>query len=81
MSGNALTNALFQLAICGGSLAVPQNLVPINKMSKTSDKINMEDKATTSLPSEGIDTGCHVFVTHLLNLDAHDLLCSVSQLN
>ncbi|XP_056911618.1 uncharacterized protein wu:fj29h11 isoform X2 [Takifugu flavidus] len=52
VSGNALTNALFQLAICGGSLAVPQNLVPINKMSKTSDKINMEDKATTSLPSE-----------------------------
>lgn len=80
MSGNALTNALFQLAICGGSLAVPQNLVPINN-SKTSDKINVEDKATTSLPSEGIDTGCHVSVTHLLNLNAHDLLCSVSQLS
>lgn len=81
MSENALTNALFQLAICGGSLALPQNLVPINKMSKTSDKINMEDKATTSLPSEGTDTGCHVFVTHLLNLNVHGLLCSVSQLN
>lgn len=81
MSGDHLATALFQLAICGGSLAVPQNLVPKDKMSKTSESTNREGKATTPLPSEGIYEGCHVFGTRLFNLHAHDLLCSVSQHN
>lgn len=76
MSGNQLANALFQLAICGGSLAVPQNLVPKDNMSKTSEPTNREDKATTPRPSEGIYEECHVFETCLFNLHAHYLLCS-----
>ncbi|XP_044034429.1 protein NO VEIN isoform X2 [Siniperca chuatsi] len=52
VSGNRLATALFQLAICGGSLAVPQDLVPKDKASKTTEQNTKEDKPTTSLPSE-----------------------------
>ncbi|KAK2885132.1 uncharacterized protein wu:fj29h11 isoform X1 [Channa argus] len=52
VSGNRLTTALFQLAICGGSLAVPQDLVPKDTASKGSEQTKIEDKTTTSLPSE-----------------------------
>ncbi|KAM7382188.1 hypothetical protein PAMA_012854 [Pampus argenteus] len=52
VSGDRLARALFQLAVCGGSLAVPQDLVPKDKASKTSEKSKTEDKPTTSLPSE-----------------------------
>lgn len=54
VSDNRLARALFQLAICGGSLAVPPDLVPKDKASKTSEQTKTEDKPTTSLPSEGI---------------------------
>ncbi|KAM8729268.1 uncharacterized protein AB9X84_026582 isoform 1-T2 [Acanthopagrus schlegelii] len=52
VSDNRLAKALFQLAICGGSLAVPQDLVPKDKASKTTEQMKTEDKPTTSLPSE-----------------------------
>ncbi|KAF1374253.1 hypothetical protein PFLUV_G00248000 [Perca fluviatilis] len=52
VSGNRLATALFQLAICGGSLAVPQDLVPKDKTSNTTEQTKNEDKPTTSLPSE-----------------------------
>ncbi|XP_034717175.1 protein NO VEIN isoform X2 [Etheostoma cragini] len=52
VSGNRLATALFQLAICGGSLAVPQDLVPKDKASNTTEQAKNEDKPTTSLPSE-----------------------------
>ncbi|XP_041670873.1 protein NO VEIN isoform X2 [Cheilinus undulatus] len=51
VSGNPLAKALFQLAICGGSLAVPQDLVP--KEKKTSEQSKAEDGPQVSLPSEG----------------------------
>lgn len=53
VSGNRLETALFQLAICGGSLAVPHDLVPKDKTSKPTEKTKPEDKSTKSLPSEG----------------------------
>ncbi|KAM6963611.1 uncharacterized protein LKV04_019674 [Tautogolabrus adspersus] len=53
MSGNHLATALFQLSICGGSLDVPQDLVPKDKTSKTSEPSKPEDNLTVPLPSEG----------------------------
>ncbi|XP_068439866.1 uncharacterized protein [Clinocottus analis] len=52
VSGNRLAKALFQLAICGGSLAVPLDLVPKDKSSNTTGQTKSEDKPTSSLPSE-----------------------------
>ncbi|XP_023257114.1 uncharacterized protein LOC111651359 [Seriola lalandi dorsalis] len=52
VSGDRLAKALFQLAICGGSLAVPQDLVPKDKAPKTGAQTTTEDKPATSLPSE-----------------------------
>nr|XP_046232573.1 protein NO VEIN isoform X2 [Scatophagus argus] len=52
VSENRLAKALFQLAICGGSLAVPQDLVPKDKASKSSEQAKTEDKAATYIPSE-----------------------------
>lgn len=82
MSDDHLANALFQLAICGGSLAVPHNLVPQDKASTASEQANGEDKAATSLPGEGISTGHRVLVKRLTNLHAHDLflLCRPAKL-
>lgn len=66
VSGNRLAKALFQLAICGGSLAVPQDLVLKDKASKTTEQTTKEDTLTTSpLPSEGIDA---VFLPHTDNV-------------
>ena len=61
VSDNRLARALFQLAICGGSLAVPQDLVPKDKASNTTEQTKTEDKPTTSLPSEGI----YMFLPHI----------------
>ncbi|KAM3842547.1 uncharacterized protein ACN63O_022346, partial [Diretmus argenteus] len=52
VSGDRLAKTLFQLAICGGSLAAPQDLVPKGKTSKTTEQTNQEDKPTSALPSE-----------------------------
>ncbi|KAG7491801.1 hypothetical protein MATL_G00007700 [Megalops atlanticus] len=53
VSGDRLASALFQLAICGGSLEVPQNLVAKEKSSKpTEEKNKGEQKATIPPPSE-----------------------------
>ncbi|XP_070783607.1 uncharacterized protein [Enoplosus armatus] len=52
VSDNRLAKPLFQLAICGGSLAVPQDLVPKDKASRTTEQTAKEDKPATSLPSE-----------------------------
>ncbi|XP_051926916.1 uncharacterized protein wu:fj29h11 isoform X2 [Hippocampus zosterae] len=53
VSGNKLATALFQLAICGGSLAVPQDQVANEKTPQTSGKNDpMEDRPATSIPSE-----------------------------
>ncbi|XP_035522155.1 protein NO VEIN isoform X1 [Morone saxatilis] len=52
VSDNRLAKALFQLAICGGTMAVPQDLVPKDKASKTTEQTKAEDKPATSLPSE-----------------------------
>uniref|UniRef100_A0A3B4U8I9 Wu:fj29h11 n=1 Tax=Seriola dumerili TaxID=41447 RepID=A0A3B4U8I9_SERDU len=58
VSGDRLAKALFQLAICGGSLAVPQDLVPKDKAPKTGAQTTTEDKPATSLPSEGSRVFC-----------------------
>ncbi|KAF3854058.1 hypothetical protein F7725_014746 [Dissostichus mawsoni] len=53
VSCNRLAKALFQLAICGGSLAVPQDLVPKDKTSNTTEQTkDHENHTTTYLPSE-----------------------------
>ncbi|XP_047232938.1 protein NO VEIN isoform X2 [Girardinichthys multiradiatus] len=52
VSADRLTRALFQLAICGGSLAVPQDLVPKDKTPKTTADAKTVDKAAPALPSE-----------------------------
>ncbi|XP_047465584.1 protein NO VEIN isoform X3 [Mugil cephalus] len=52
VSNDRLARALFQLAICGGSLAVPQDLVPKDKASKSSERTKTEDITTTPIPSE-----------------------------
>ncbi|XP_008291034.1 uncharacterized protein LOC103365383 isoform X2 [Stegastes partitus] len=52
VSGDRLATALFQLAICGGSLAVPQDLVAKDKASKTPEQTKTEDRSATSIPSE-----------------------------
>uniref|UniRef100_A0A673AIR0 Wu:fj29h11 n=1 Tax=Sphaeramia orbicularis TaxID=375764 RepID=A0A673AIR0_9TELE len=54
VSSDRLAKALFQLAICGGSLAVPQDLVLKDKASKSTDQMKKEEKPTTSLPSEAV---------------------------
>ncbi|XP_028998254.2 uncharacterized protein wu:fj29h11 [Betta splendens] len=52
VSGDRLATALFQLAICGGSLDVPQDLVPKDKTSKAAEQTRKEENSTASLPSE-----------------------------
>ncbi|XP_077481497.1 uncharacterized protein LOC144092518 isoform X3 [Stigmatopora argus] len=53
ISGNKLATALFQLAICGGSLDIPQNLVTKDNTPQTSAKVGpVEDRPTMSNPSE-----------------------------
>ncbi|XP_070708112.1 uncharacterized protein [Pempheris klunzingeri] len=52
VSDNQLAKALLQLSICGGSLAVPQDLVPKDKAPKTTEQTKKVDKPTTYLPSE-----------------------------
>ncbi|XP_029933405.1 protein NO VEIN isoform X2 [Myripristis murdjan] len=52
VSGDRLATALFQLAICGGSLATPPDLVPKDKASKSTEQNKREDKVATALPSE-----------------------------
>ncbi|KAM4623633.1 uncharacterized protein ACJ7VT_004679 [Polymixia lowei] len=50
VSGDRLATALFQLAICGGSLAPPQDLVLKDKPSKPTEQMNAVDKPAP--PSE-----------------------------
>lgn len=59
VSGDRLATALFQLSICGGSLAVPHDLVPKDnqKSPKATEQARPEDRATTPLPSEGSNAG------------------------
>ncbi|RVE59880.1 hypothetical protein OJAV_G00193380 [Oryzias javanicus] len=52
VSGDRLTKALFQLAICGGSLAAPQDLVPKEKSSKKTDRSQAVDRDVPALPCE-----------------------------
>lgn len=52
VSGDRLSTALFQLAICGGSLAAPQDLVLKDKASKANEQTKKEEKPSTALPSE-----------------------------
>uniref|UniRef100_M3ZT74 Wu:fj29h11 n=1 Tax=Xiphophorus maculatus TaxID=8083 RepID=M3ZT74_XIPMA len=52
VSVDRLARALFQLAICGGSLAVPQDLVPKEKTPKATEEAKALDKAALTLPSE-----------------------------
>lgn len=52
VSGDRLSTALFQLAICGGSLAVPQDLMAKEKPSKAAGKPAQQEPAAP-LPSEG----------------------------
>uniref|UniRef100_A0A3Q3NAZ7 Protein NO VEIN-like n=1 Tax=Mastacembelus armatus TaxID=205130 RepID=A0A3Q3NAZ7_9TELE len=57
VSGDRLARALFQLAICGGSLIVPPDLTPKDKATKSTKQTKKEDESITSLPSEGINAG------------------------
>ncbi|KAM9837751.1 uncharacterized protein ACBR49_018381 isoform 2-T3 [Aulostomus maculatus] len=52
VTNDRLAKALFQLAICGGSLAVPQDLVPKDKTTRSTEPTKKEDKPATALPSE-----------------------------
>ncbi|KAJ8413728.1 hypothetical protein AAFF_G00082350 [Aldrovandia affinis] len=53
VTGDRLSTALFQLAICGGSLDVPQDLVAKENAHKpTEDNNKREQKSTTPPPSE-----------------------------
>ncbi|CAG5911609.1 unnamed protein product [Menidia menidia] len=52
VSNDRLAKALFQLAVCGGSLAAPQDLVLKDKTSKPSEQTKTADKAPTVIPSE-----------------------------
>ncbi|XP_061564141.1 uncharacterized protein wu:fj29h11 isoform X2 [Cololabis saira] len=52
VSNDRLARALFQLAICGGSLAVPQDIVPKDKASKGSEATKAADRDSKPLPSE-----------------------------
>ncbi|KAJ8246365.1 hypothetical protein GJAV_G00266920 [Gymnothorax javanicus] len=53
VTGDRLATALFQLAICGGSLAVPQDLVAKESTHKPAQETNTEEqKSTTPPPSE-----------------------------
>lgn len=54
VSGDRLARTLFQLAICGGSLAIPNDLAPKEKPQKQSQEQKAsEKKATEMLPTEG----------------------------
>ncbi|XP_077594792.1 uncharacterized protein LOC144211423 isoform X2 [Stigmatopora nigra] len=53
ISGNKLATSLFQMAICGGSLDKPQNLVSKNNTPQTSAEVGtVEDRPTMSKTSE-----------------------------
>ncbi|XP_058262273.1 uncharacterized protein wu:fj29h11 isoform X2 [Hemibagrus wyckioides] len=53
VSGDRLARTLFQLAICGGSLAIPNDLAPKEKPQKQSQEQKAsEKKATEMLPTE-----------------------------
>ncbi|XP_038160259.1 protein NO VEIN isoform X3 [Cyprinodon tularosa] len=53
MSSDRLARALFQLAICGGSLAAPLDLVPKDKTPKTAAEAKtVDNSAAATLPSE-----------------------------
>ncbi|XP_060717612.1 uncharacterized protein wu:fj29h11 [Tachysurus vachellii] len=53
VSGDRLARTLFQLAICGGSLVVPNDLSPKEKPQKQSqEKKASEKNATETLPTE-----------------------------
>lgn len=53
VSNDRLARALFQLAVCGGSLAVPQDLVPKDKTPKSTEQTKSADKDSKPLPSAG----------------------------
>lgn len=77
MSGDQLAKALFQLAICGGSLAVPSGLVPKEKASIRTEPTKVEDKPTTSLPSEGTEAESRVPASHMNSSDNVLFVCLV----
>lgn len=53
VSADRLARALFQLAICGGSLAAPQDLVPKEKPARHTQERRAEEKTQATPPSEG----------------------------
>ncbi|XP_055006163.1 uncharacterized protein wu:fj29h11 isoform X2 [Boleophthalmus pectinirostris] len=53
VSGDRLATALFQLSICGGSLAQPQDLVLKDKSSKAHEQTKPEEKPSKPRPTEG----------------------------
>lgn len=69
VSHSPLAASLFQLAICGGSLAAPPDLAPKDKASKTSEQAKTEDQPTKSLPSEGIHAGSVFCASHADSCD------------
>uniref|UniRef100_A0A8C6V2P3 Wu:fj29h11 n=1 Tax=Neogobius melanostomus TaxID=47308 RepID=A0A8C6V2P3_9GOBI len=52
VSADRLARALFQLSICGGSLAAPQDLVLKDKSSKAKEQAKAEEKPSAPLPTE-----------------------------
>ncbi|XP_041714657.1 uncharacterized protein wu:fj29h11 isoform X2 [Coregonus clupeaformis] len=52
VSADRLARALFQLAICGGSLAAPQDLVPKEKPARPTQERRAEEKTQATPPSE-----------------------------
>ncbi|XP_017542150.1 protein NO VEIN isoform X3 [Pygocentrus nattereri] len=50
VSGDRLARTLFQLAVCGGSLAVPSDLVPKEKPQKQSQEKKPSEEMTSEAP-------------------------------
>ncbi|KAL0984014.1 hypothetical protein UPYG_G00135910 [Umbra pygmaea] len=54
VSADRLARALFQLAICGGSLAAPQDLVPKDKPSRCTREKGAEENTQPTPPTEAV---------------------------
>jgi len=65
VGGDRLSTAMFQLAICGGSLAVPQDLVARKQPANAAAKPATHEPAV-ALPSEG--QPCHFIIIIIIIL-------------
>uniref|UniRef100_A0A3P8TIF1 Wu:fj29h11 n=1 Tax=Amphiprion percula TaxID=161767 RepID=A0A3P8TIF1_AMPPE len=69
MAKDRLATALFQLAICGGSLSVPQDLVPKDKASKATEQTKIEDKVKQYLKDSLVAQNSAITLAHIASLE------------